>query len=173
MPQQLVTSQETLDRLTLALDSGAFVDVRRMLNGLPPAGCGRSCDHHRGPRGRRRRRHPAAVTREGDARGPGLDGPPGPRPPRAGNALPGGCGRWSDEHRHHHHSCAAYAGRGTALPAPPRGNPGDDRQPDRCEPQRPVHRPAAAAHPAGRRPVGISARDDGYRRRSDTGQSAR
>ena len=37
MPQHLATSQETLDRLTLALDSGAFVDVRRMLNGLPPA----------------------------------------------------------------------------------------------------------------------------------------
>ena len=37
MPQNLATSQETLDRLTLALDSGAFVDVRRMLNGLPPA----------------------------------------------------------------------------------------------------------------------------------------
>lgn len=37
MPQHLSTSQETLDRLTLALDSGAFVDVRRMLNGLPPA----------------------------------------------------------------------------------------------------------------------------------------
>jgi magnesium transporter len=37
MPQLLATSQETLDRLTLALDSGAFVDVRRMLNGLPPA----------------------------------------------------------------------------------------------------------------------------------------
>ncbi len=37
MPQNLATSQDTLDRLTLALDSGAFVDVRRMLNGLPPA----------------------------------------------------------------------------------------------------------------------------------------
>jgi magnesium transporter len=31
------TSQKTFDRLTLALDSGTFVDVRRMLNGLPPA----------------------------------------------------------------------------------------------------------------------------------------
>jgi magnesium transporter len=31
------TSQNTLDKLSLALDSGAFVDVRRMLNGLPPA----------------------------------------------------------------------------------------------------------------------------------------
>jgi len=31
------TSQNTLDKLSHALDSGAFVDVRRMLNGLPPA----------------------------------------------------------------------------------------------------------------------------------------
>jgi magnesium transporter len=31
------TSQETIDRLSAALDSGTFVDVRRMLNGLPPA----------------------------------------------------------------------------------------------------------------------------------------
>jgi magnesium transporter len=31
------TSQKTFDKLTHALDSGAFVDVRRMLNGLPPA----------------------------------------------------------------------------------------------------------------------------------------
>jgi len=31
------TSQKTFDRLTLALDSGTFVDVRRMLNALPPA----------------------------------------------------------------------------------------------------------------------------------------
>lgn len=31
------TSQQTLDKLTLALESGTFVDVRRMLNGLPPA----------------------------------------------------------------------------------------------------------------------------------------
>jgi magnesium transporter len=31
------TSQNTLDKLSLALDSGTFVDVRRMLNGLPPA----------------------------------------------------------------------------------------------------------------------------------------
>ncbi|KAA1192790.1 magnesium transporter [Pseudohalioglobus sediminis] len=37
MPQNTVKSQETLNRLTLALDSGAFVDVRRMLNGIPPA----------------------------------------------------------------------------------------------------------------------------------------
>ena len=31
------TSQDTIDRLSAALDSGTFVDVRRMLNGLPPA----------------------------------------------------------------------------------------------------------------------------------------
>ncbi|QFU74944.1 magnesium transporter [Halioglobus maricola] len=37
MPQNLAKQQETLDRLTLALDSGAMVDVRRMLNGIPPA----------------------------------------------------------------------------------------------------------------------------------------
>jgi len=37
MPQNIAKSQETLDRLTLALDSGAFVDVQRMLNGMPPA----------------------------------------------------------------------------------------------------------------------------------------
>ncbi len=30
------TSRTTFEKLTLALDSGAFVDVRRMLNGLPP-----------------------------------------------------------------------------------------------------------------------------------------
>ena len=37
MPHNKARPQETLDKLTLALDSGAFVDVRRMLNGLPPA----------------------------------------------------------------------------------------------------------------------------------------
>lgn len=37
MPHNLAKSQATLDRLTLALDSGAMVDVRRMLNGLLPA----------------------------------------------------------------------------------------------------------------------------------------
>lgn len=37
MPHNKATPQDTLDKLTLALDSGAFVDVRRMLNGLPPA----------------------------------------------------------------------------------------------------------------------------------------
>ncbi len=37
MSQIEATSQKTFDRLTLALDSGTFVDVRRMLNGLPPA----------------------------------------------------------------------------------------------------------------------------------------
>ncbi len=37
MSQVEATSQNTLDKLSLALDSGAFVDVRRMLNGLPPA----------------------------------------------------------------------------------------------------------------------------------------
>jgi len=37
MAQNATTSQDKLDRLTLALDSGTFVDVRRMLNGLPPA----------------------------------------------------------------------------------------------------------------------------------------
>ena len=34
--QTEATSRTTFDKLTLALDSGAFVDVRRMLNGLPP-----------------------------------------------------------------------------------------------------------------------------------------
>lgn len=33
---QEVTSQKTFDKLTTALDSGTFTDVRRMLNGLPP-----------------------------------------------------------------------------------------------------------------------------------------
>ena len=37
MVQNTETSQGTLDKLTTALDSGTFVDVRRMLNGLPPA----------------------------------------------------------------------------------------------------------------------------------------
>ena len=37
MSQVEATSQKTFDRLTLALDSGTFVDVRRMLNALPPA----------------------------------------------------------------------------------------------------------------------------------------
>jgi magnesium transporter len=34
--QNEATSQKTLEKLSLALDSGTFVDVRRMLNGLPP-----------------------------------------------------------------------------------------------------------------------------------------
>ena len=37
MPQNVATRHQTLDKLTLALDSGALVDVRRMLNGLPAA----------------------------------------------------------------------------------------------------------------------------------------
>lgn len=37
MSQTTTRPQDTLDRLTLALDSGAFVDVQRMLNGMPPA----------------------------------------------------------------------------------------------------------------------------------------
>jgi magnesium transporter len=37
MTQPQVTSQRTLDKLSLALDSGTLVDVRRMLNGLLPA----------------------------------------------------------------------------------------------------------------------------------------
>jgi magnesium transporter len=37
MTQPQVTSQSTLDKLSLALDSGTLVDVRRMLNGLLPA----------------------------------------------------------------------------------------------------------------------------------------
>ena len=37
MVQNQVTSQKTLDKLSRALDSGTFVDVRRMLNGLAPA----------------------------------------------------------------------------------------------------------------------------------------
>ncbi len=37
MVQNQVASQQTLDRLSTALDSGTFVDVRRMLNGLSPA----------------------------------------------------------------------------------------------------------------------------------------
>ena len=36
MVQTQVTSQKTLDKLSLALDSGTFMDVRRMLNGLSP-----------------------------------------------------------------------------------------------------------------------------------------
>ncbi len=35
--QQEATSQQTFDRLSRALDSGTFVDARRMLNALPPA----------------------------------------------------------------------------------------------------------------------------------------
>ena len=37
MDQTQVTSQNTLDKLSIALDSGTLVDVRRMLNGLAPA----------------------------------------------------------------------------------------------------------------------------------------
>lgn len=37
MVQKQVASQKTLDQLSTALDSGTFVDVRRMLNGLSPA----------------------------------------------------------------------------------------------------------------------------------------
>ena len=36
MSQIEATSQKTFDKLMLALDGGTFVDVRRMLNGLPP-----------------------------------------------------------------------------------------------------------------------------------------
>lgn len=36
MVQEQVASQKTLDRLSTALESGTFVDVRRMLNGLSP-----------------------------------------------------------------------------------------------------------------------------------------
>ena len=37
MDQTQAVSQKALDQLSLALDSGTFADVRRMLNGLPPA----------------------------------------------------------------------------------------------------------------------------------------
>jgi len=37
MVHKQVASQETLDKLATALDSGTFVDARRMLNGLSPA----------------------------------------------------------------------------------------------------------------------------------------
>jgi magnesium transporter len=37
MIQKKVASQDALDQLSTALDSGTFVDVRRMLNGLSPA----------------------------------------------------------------------------------------------------------------------------------------
>jgi magnesium transporter len=37
MVQNQIASQQTLDRLSTALESGTFVDVRRMLNGLAPA----------------------------------------------------------------------------------------------------------------------------------------
>ena len=37
MDQSQATSQKALDKLSLAMDSGTFVDVRRMLNGLLPA----------------------------------------------------------------------------------------------------------------------------------------
>ena len=37
MSQLEETSQTTFDKLTQALDSGTFVDVTHMLNGLPPA----------------------------------------------------------------------------------------------------------------------------------------
>ena len=36
MVQNKGASQKTLDQLSVALDSGTFVDVRRMLNGLSP-----------------------------------------------------------------------------------------------------------------------------------------
>ena len=37
MEKTQATSQNTLDKLSTALDSGTFLDVRRMLNGLPAA----------------------------------------------------------------------------------------------------------------------------------------
>ena len=37
MDQTQAVSQKALDKLSLALDSGTFADVRRMLNGLPAA----------------------------------------------------------------------------------------------------------------------------------------
>lgn len=37
MAQKNAASQDALDRLSAALESGAFVDIRRMLNGLTPA----------------------------------------------------------------------------------------------------------------------------------------
>ena len=37
MDKTLATSQKSLDRLSAALESGTFLDVRRMLNGLSPA----------------------------------------------------------------------------------------------------------------------------------------
>ena len=37
MDQIQTTPPSTLEKLTAALNSGTFVDVRRMLNGLPPA----------------------------------------------------------------------------------------------------------------------------------------
>ena len=37
MAQSDTPSRSTLEKLNLALDSGTFLDVRRMLNGLPPA----------------------------------------------------------------------------------------------------------------------------------------
>ena len=37
MEKTQATSQNTLDKLSTALDSGTFIDVRRMLNGLPAA----------------------------------------------------------------------------------------------------------------------------------------
>jgi len=37
MDKTLATSQKSLDRLSTALESGTFLDVRRMLNGLSPA----------------------------------------------------------------------------------------------------------------------------------------
>ena len=44
--QTEATSRTTFDKLTLALDSGAFVDVRRMLNGLPPGDVAHLLDSH-------------------------------------------------------------------------------------------------------------------------------
>ncbi len=35
MPQTTPKTQQQLDRLSAALESGTFVDVKRMLNGLP------------------------------------------------------------------------------------------------------------------------------------------
>ena len=37
MSNKIDTSQKALDKLSTALESGTFVDVRRMLNGLSPA----------------------------------------------------------------------------------------------------------------------------------------
>ena len=68
MVQHQAASQQTLDKLSTALDSGTFVDVRRMLNGLSPADVAHLLESSP-PKFRHILWQMVEVDREGDERG--------------------------------------------------------------------------------------------------------